>query len=120
MEVEEIFAGRGEERRHTGRLHKIRFTQKIQALDSLAKYLGMFCERLVGADKGSFQIRIFTTSIKNPTLCRECQQSFEEWSARDPECPTTKNDRFSASRSAPRRLPCALRALWTTVVHSSS
>jgi phage terminase small subunit len=60
IEVEEIFAGRGEERRHIGRLHKIRFAHKIQALDSLAKHLGMFTERLASADNGGFQIRIFS------------------------------------------------------------
>jgi hypothetical protein len=59
-EIEEIFGGRSEERHRTGRLHKIRFAHKIQALDSLAKHLGMFCERIAGADRGSFKIRTFS------------------------------------------------------------
>ena len=42
IDVEEIFAGRGEERRQIGVLRKIRFAQKQPALDSLAKHLGLF------------------------------------------------------------------------------
>jgi phage terminase small subunit len=46
MEVEELFAGSGDERRRVGRLHKVRFASKVAALDSLAKHLGMFVDRL--------------------------------------------------------------------------
>ena len=59
MEVEELFAGSGAERRQIGRLHKIRFASKIAALDSLAKHLGMFVERIAGPNGATpFQINI--------------------------------------------------------------
>jgi phage terminase small subunit len=42
MDIEELFEGKGEERRQVGVLRKIRFAQKQQALDGLAKHLGLF------------------------------------------------------------------------------
>jgi hypothetical protein len=42
IDVEEIFAGKGEERRQIGVLRKIRFAGKQGALDLLAKHLGLF------------------------------------------------------------------------------
>jgi len=50
IEVTELFEGSGDERAHVGRLHKIRIASKIAALDSLAKHLGMFIERIAGAE----------------------------------------------------------------------
>lgn len=49
IEFEEVFEmeGSGSERRrvHVGRIHKIKITNKLGALDSLAKHLGMFIEK---------------------------------------------------------------------------
>lgn len=45
LEFEEVFEGRGEERVHTGRIHKLKFVDKKGALDSIAKHLGMFVDR---------------------------------------------------------------------------
>lgn len=42
LEAEEIYTGRGRKRTRSGRLHKIKLADKKGALDSLAKYLGMF------------------------------------------------------------------------------
>ena len=58
MEVEELFAGSGVERRHVGRLHKIRFASKVAALDSLAKHLGMFIDRIGNPDGSPLAINI--------------------------------------------------------------
>jgi phage terminase small subunit len=44
IDVEEIWSGKGEERRQVGVLRKIRFAGKQQALDSLAKHLGLFTD----------------------------------------------------------------------------
>jgi len=45
MDVDEIFVGRGENRKAIGHTKKIKFTDKKSALDSVAKHLGMFIER---------------------------------------------------------------------------
>lgn len=52
IEFEEIFAGKGEDRAHIGRIHKIKLSDKRAALDSLAKYLKMF------TDQADVEIRI--------------------------------------------------------------
>jgi hypothetical protein len=49
MDVEEIFEGKGAERRVIGRLRKIRFAQKQPALNSLTKHLGLFQDSQGGA-----------------------------------------------------------------------
>jgi len=46
VEIEELFEGRGEAREHVGRLHKIKFWNKNQALDSLARHLALFKDSL--------------------------------------------------------------------------
>ena len=45
LEVEALYEGRGSDRELTGRLHKIKLSDKRAALDSLAKHLGMFVDR---------------------------------------------------------------------------
>lgn len=58
LEVEDVYEGRGQERRVVGRVRKVKITDKIRALDSLAKHLGMFIERaeITGAGGGPIQI----------------------------------------------------------------
>ena len=46
LEVEELFEGRGEKRKHIGRLHKIKLADKMRALEGLARHLGMFNDSL--------------------------------------------------------------------------
>lgn len=46
IEFEEVFEGRGDDRSHVGTIHKIKLSDKIRALDSLAKHLGMFVDRV--------------------------------------------------------------------------
>ena len=54
LEVEALFEGRGADRELTGRLHKLKLSDKKGALDSLAKHLGMFIDRteITGKDGG--------------------------------------------------------------------
>jgi phage terminase small subunit len=52
IEVEELYEGRGEDREHVGRLHKIKLSDKRAALDSLAKHLGIFTDRVEVTGKG--------------------------------------------------------------------
>jgi len=46
LEVMEIWEGRGEDRRFVGYLKKYKLANKIGALDSIARHLGMFNDRL--------------------------------------------------------------------------
>jgi phage terminase small subunit len=52
IEFEERFEVQDRQRVHVGRLHKIKIANKLGALDSIAKHLGMFVEkhRFVDAD----------------------------------------------------------------------
>lgn len=45
LEVDDLFDGAGQDRRHVGVTRKIKLTDKKGALDSLGKYLGMFVDR---------------------------------------------------------------------------
>lgn len=45
VEVESLFEGKGKDREIIGRLHKLKLSDKRAALDSLARYLGMFVDR---------------------------------------------------------------------------
>lgn len=46
VEIEEMYAGRGEERASVGRLHKIKFWNKNHALESLGRHLALFKDSL--------------------------------------------------------------------------
>jgi len=46
LEVEDLYEGRGEAREHVGKLHKIKLADKKAALDSIARHLGMFTDKL--------------------------------------------------------------------------
>lgn len=58
IEVEELYEGRGEARERTGRIHKIRLSDKKGALDSLGKHLGMFTDKVKATVDGGLQIQI--------------------------------------------------------------
>lgn len=46
LEVEDLYEGRGDSREHVGRLHKVKLTDKKGALDSLARHLGQFTDKV--------------------------------------------------------------------------
>ena len=46
IEIEEIFAGSGSERRRVGHKKKVRFWNKNDALNTMAKHLGMLMEKM--------------------------------------------------------------------------
>ncbi len=46
FEFEEVFELSKGRKEHTGRLHKIKLSDKKAALDSLGKFLGMFTDKL--------------------------------------------------------------------------
>lgn len=62
LEAEELYEGRGEDREHTGRLRKIKLSDKKGALDSLGKHLGMFVERHEHTGKDGAPIEIKDTT----------------------------------------------------------
>lgn len=54
IDFEEVFEGRGDDRSHVGRIHKIKLADKIRALDALAKWKSMFIEKIeLTGDLGS-------------------------------------------------------------------
>jgi phage terminase small subunit len=58
IEFEEVFEQDGRKRTHVGRIHKIKLSDKKGALDSLAKFLGMFTDKveLTGKDGKPIEI----------------------------------------------------------------
>ena len=58
LEVMEIYEGRGSERKFVGNLKKYKISDKIGALDSIGKHLGMFIERkeVTGKDGGPIEV----------------------------------------------------------------
>lgn len=62
MDVAELFEGFGEDREKVGVLKKVKLADKTKALDSLAKFLGMFVERkaleIAGKDGQKFEVNI--------------------------------------------------------------
>jgi phage terminase small subunit len=58
VEFEEVFEQDGRKRVHVGRIHKIKLSDKKGALDSLAKFLGMFTDKLELTGKDGKPIEI--------------------------------------------------------------
>ncbi len=60
LEVSEIWEGFGEDRRYVGDLKKYKIANKIGALDSIGKHLGMFIERkeITGKDRGPIELAL--------------------------------------------------------------
>lgn len=58
LDVEELFEGKGAERKYIGNLHKIKLADKKGALDSIARHLGMFVDKaeITGKDGGAIEI----------------------------------------------------------------
>ena len=66
IEFEERFEMQDRQRVHVGRIHKIKIANKLGALDSIAKHLGMFIERhrLVDKDGKDTALNVNVTSEK--------------------------------------------------------
>lgn len=66
IEFEERFEIQKGVRVHVGRIHKIKITNKLGALDSIAKHLGMFVDqhRLVDKDGKDTALNVNVTSEK--------------------------------------------------------
>lgn len=45
FEFEELFAGRGEAKMHVGRLHKVKFIDKVRGVENFMKHLAMLVDR---------------------------------------------------------------------------
>lgn len=65
MDVVEIYEGTGRDRRFVGNIKKFKLADKKGALDSMAKYLGMFIDKheLSGPGGGALNI---VSSIPRP------------------------------------------------------
>lgn len=46
VEVEELFAGKGEDKTHIGRVRKVKFWDKVKALETLAKHLRLLVDKV--------------------------------------------------------------------------
>jgi phage terminase small subunit len=59
LDVQEVYEGYGEDRKFVGYIKKYKLTDKKSALDSIAKYLGMFTEKLevTGKDGGPIEVK---------------------------------------------------------------
>jgi phage terminase small subunit len=69
IEVEDMWEGRGEDRERVGTLHKVKFVDKKGALDSIARHLGMFTEKVEVTGKNGE--RLEPTVIYLPSNGRE-------------------------------------------------
>ena len=60
LDIAEIYEGTGDSRRFVGYLKKYKIANKIGALDSIAKHLGMFIDRqeITGPDGGPLQMQV--------------------------------------------------------------
>ena len=60
LDIAEIYEGTGDSRRFVGYLKKYKIANKIGALDSIAKHLGMFIDRqeITGPDGGPLQRQV--------------------------------------------------------------
>lgn len=63
IEIEELFEGRGEDRKHTGRLHKVKFWNKNQALEALGRHLALFKDSLTLNGKDGEPLDLKDTNV---------------------------------------------------------
>lgn len=68
IEFEERFERNGKTNVHVGRLHKIKISNKLGALDSVAKHLGMFVERVGNPDGSPLEpVRVIVEYVDKPS-----------------------------------------------------
>jgi len=66
LDIQEIYEGFGEEKKFVGYTKKYKLTDKKSALDSMAKYLGMFTEKIehTGKDGGPIEFEQILRDIE--------------------------------------------------------
>jgi len=66
LDVQEVYEGSGEDRKFVGYTKKYKLTDKKSALDSMAKYLGMFTEKIehTGKDGGPIEFEQILRDIE--------------------------------------------------------
>ena len=72
VEVEELFEGSGKDREHVGRLHKIKFWDKVKALEILAKYF-----KLIGDDTSGAKIGVQQNVLINLDFSKMTEPQIE-------------------------------------------
>ncbi len=66
IEVEELFEGRGESREHVGRNRKLKLSDKVRALEILAKHHKLLTERVVVSDPDGNAMPMFQIVFESP------------------------------------------------------
>lgn len=65
MEVEELFAGQGEDRKHIGRVKKLRFVSRLESARTLLKYFGMLTDKIQIDYNQKLTLRLEVEKLKN-------------------------------------------------------
>ena len=66
IEVEELFEGRGESREHIGRNRKLKLSDKVRALEILAKHHKLLTEKIMISDPDGNAVPMFQIVFESP------------------------------------------------------
>ncbi|MCK9325465.1 MAG: terminase small subunit [Bacteroidales bacterium] len=80
LEVIDMWEGKGEDRKFVGYLKKYKLANKIGALDSLGKHLGMFVDRqeVTGPDGGAISVSVSRVVAMTPEERREALEELRK------------------------------------------
>jgi hypothetical protein len=79
VEVEELFEGRGEDRKQVGWVRKVKFWDKPRGLELLGKHLGMFADKL--------HVTATVTHVHRPQLLERISAALAAAQPKPPSCP---------------------------------
>jgi phage terminase small subunit len=86
IEVETLFSGTGDNRQQIGLLRKIRLVPKLQALEMLARHLGLFIERheITGPNRGPVEVdaQINAVVFSDPEVIVAVQNAYQRYKLR--------------------------------------